>query len=207
MLLQTLAYGDRTKKQLALALGNCLKTEAFDKISIRELADCCGIRRQSFYYHFEDIYSLLKYGLSLCGETILGLENGDQRQTLLALFRMAGAHRAAYFSLMGSSAAHCTESWLRGLLQNILEQVIVSTAAQLELPAPEEDSVRTLAQYYSIFLAGMLDNRLRAEKPEPPETLLALMDKMLCNQLLGAHTQAAAGKADVQPQEGSPAAK
>jgi AcrR family transcriptional regulator len=37
----------------------------FDKISIRQLTDVCGIRRQSFYYHFEDVYALLRYLLDL----------------------------------------------------------------------------------------------------------------------------------------------
>lgn len=31
------------------------------KIKISEITDACGVNRQTFYYHFDDIYDLLKY--------------------------------------------------------------------------------------------------------------------------------------------------
>ena len=33
-----------------------------DKITIHDLTERCGIRRQNFYYHFEDVYALLDQG-------------------------------------------------------------------------------------------------------------------------------------------------
>lgn len=198
LLLQALAYGDRTKKQLALALMDCLKVKSFDRISIRELTERCGIRRQSFYYHFEDIFSLLRYSLSLFGQIITDSGRETPEQSILALFHAAADHRAAYFSLTESSAAHCLEDWLRGLLQELLGQIIASEAAQLKLPEQERAEIRTPAQYYGIFLSGMLDNWLRAENPETPEGLLALVEQMLRNQLLGAHTRTEPARADAE---------
>lgn len=33
----------------------------FDKITIRNITELAGIRRQNFYYHFEDVYDLMRW--------------------------------------------------------------------------------------------------------------------------------------------------
>ncbi len=52
-----------TKKALADALIKELQTKTIDKISIKDLTDQCGINRQTFYYHFTDIYALMEWTL------------------------------------------------------------------------------------------------------------------------------------------------
>ena len=38
-----------------------MKIKPFDKIKIREIVDGCGLNRQTFYYHFDDVYDLLEW--------------------------------------------------------------------------------------------------------------------------------------------------
>lgn len=52
-----------TKSMLADALKRLMRTKAFAKITVSELVAACGINRKTFYYHFEDIYALLKWML------------------------------------------------------------------------------------------------------------------------------------------------
>lgn len=52
-----------TKKALSDALIKELQTKTIDKISIKDLTDACGINRQTFYYHFTDIYALMEWTL------------------------------------------------------------------------------------------------------------------------------------------------
>lgn len=40
-----------------------MKTKPLSKITVSELIRECGINRKTFYYHFEDIYALLKWML------------------------------------------------------------------------------------------------------------------------------------------------
>ena len=51
----------KTKKQLAAALHKALETKSFDKITISELIESCGINRKTFYYHFQDLFDLLSW--------------------------------------------------------------------------------------------------------------------------------------------------
>ncbi|MGN1472495.1 MAG: TetR/AcrR family transcriptional regulator C-terminal domain-containing protein [Eubacteriales bacterium] len=53
----------RTKKSLAAALKKSMETKKLSKITVSELIAECNVNRKTFYYHFEDIYALLKWML------------------------------------------------------------------------------------------------------------------------------------------------
>ena len=50
-----------TKKALAETLKKLLSKNKLNKITIKEITEDCGINRQTFYYHFKDIYDLLEW--------------------------------------------------------------------------------------------------------------------------------------------------
>ena len=50
-----------TKKALAESLKRIMKTKPFSKVTVSEIIQDCGVNRKTFYYHFEDIYALLKW--------------------------------------------------------------------------------------------------------------------------------------------------
>ena len=50
-----------TKKTLAESLKRIMKNKTFSKITVSEIIADCGVNRKTFYYHFEDIYDLLKW--------------------------------------------------------------------------------------------------------------------------------------------------
>lgn len=50
-----------TKRALADSLKKAMKGKPFSKITVSEIINDCGVNRKTFYYHFEDIYALLKW--------------------------------------------------------------------------------------------------------------------------------------------------
>ena len=52
-----------TKKLLAASLRKQMEKKPFSKITVSEIVKDCGVNRKTFYYHFEDIYALLKWML------------------------------------------------------------------------------------------------------------------------------------------------
>ena len=50
-----------TKNALATALKKLLSKKELSKITISNITEECGINRQTFYYHFKDIYDLLEW--------------------------------------------------------------------------------------------------------------------------------------------------
>ncbi|KRK63992.1 TetR family transcriptional regulator [Companilactobacillus tucceti DSM 20183] len=50
-----------TKASLANALMSILKTKPFNKITVKNVVDECGLTRQTFYNHFGDMYELVEW--------------------------------------------------------------------------------------------------------------------------------------------------
>ena len=48
-----------TKKAIAFAFKQLLTEKPFNHISVNEIASKCDINRQTFYYHFDNIYDLM----------------------------------------------------------------------------------------------------------------------------------------------------
>ena len=53
-----------TKKVLASSLKELMRHKPFSKITVKEIIQNCGVNRNTFYYHFDDIYSLLRWMLT-----------------------------------------------------------------------------------------------------------------------------------------------
>lgn len=51
----------KTKRKLAEALRELMRTTAFDKITVSDITERCGLHRQTFYYHFQDRNQLLSW--------------------------------------------------------------------------------------------------------------------------------------------------
>ena len=53
----------KTKQAMADSLKRYMEVKSLSKITISAICEDCGINRKTFYYHFKDIYDLLKWTL------------------------------------------------------------------------------------------------------------------------------------------------
>lgn len=54
---------NQTKDAMSSALVSLLKKNPISKITVFDITNKCHVNRQTFYYHFNDIYELLEYTL------------------------------------------------------------------------------------------------------------------------------------------------
>ena len=79
-----------TKYALAQSLRKLLKERPLDKITVKDLVEDCGVNRQTFYYHFQDIYDLIAWSLNTEMNEILKNNNAmhsDLKTKFLLVFR------------------------------------------------------------------------------------------------------------------------
>ena len=58
---ETAAYS--TCCALAAALKRIMAQKPVEHVTVSEVAAACGVNRKTFYYHFHDVYELLKWML------------------------------------------------------------------------------------------------------------------------------------------------
>lgn len=50
-----------TKRKIADGLQEMLHVKPLRKITVQDIMDCKDMKRQSFYYHFQDIYGVIEW--------------------------------------------------------------------------------------------------------------------------------------------------
>ena len=54
-------YSHNTKVLIADSFCRLLQTEPVDGISVKMIIEECGISRQTFYYHYKDIFAVVEF--------------------------------------------------------------------------------------------------------------------------------------------------
>jgi probable dihydroxyacetone kinase regulator len=80
----TLSCSEVTKLNIAHALKDLMETKQFEKITVSDITNKCGIHRQTFYYHFQDRYELLDW--LLYKELVSQFTNGFSIDTMYDKF-------------------------------------------------------------------------------------------------------------------------
>lgn len=123
--MQTELQETRTKIALEAAMQELLREKPLEQIRVRELADRCGIRRQSFYYHFDDVYGLLDWSIGREQERLLRRQTGfvTWQQVYLDLLRYIVENRAYYQTVLRVRGRERLWGMLEPAFQNVMEGV------------------------------------------------------------------------------------
>ena len=62
----------KTKKLILHEFKKLLSKYSLDKITVSQITDKCNIKRQTFYYHFNNIDDLISYGSKSYIKDIIG---------------------------------------------------------------------------------------------------------------------------------------
>ena len=191
----TYLSSEQTKQQLARALKELMQEKPFDRITIRDLTERCSIRRQTFYYHFQDIYDLLCWIFQQEFLPLLQNQEGPRlwQNGLLQLFHYLDDNRSICRNALRAEGRpylkRFFESEVNNIIHNAVEQ-IGTDAGILHTIATEKD-VQRMTQFYSISYTAILESWLNGELDYTPEEMVAFADQMIQDHIRGARARAA----------------
>ena len=168
---------NRTKNALDDALRQMLARKPLDQIRVRELTELCGLRRQSFYYHFTDIYALFQWSLRQERARLLARQEDflTWQQALTDLMEHTAKNRSYYQALLDNHG----RSGLREVLGPALAGLMEKTHDYYQrycggsACSEEEDALRECVE--SIFLS-LMEGWVRAELSQRPEWIVSLAE-------------------------------
>ena len=92
----------KTEDRLCKALKTLMATEPLDTITVKRLSQMCGINRQTFYYHYRDIYDLLTS--IFLNERVEGLEQCTSIKEVISLLLEYIENNASFITNILNSA-------------------------------------------------------------------------------------------------------
>lgn len=178
------AKGDVTKKLLTNSLKKLMTEKPLEKISIREITENCGLNRQTFYYHFSDIYEQLKW---MYEHEILPLLTNREgallwQEGLLEFFYYVEENRAVYRCLLKSLWRNHLFQFFYENAHSIVKGTIDTISDGLDIGTEYKEM---LSQYYVFSLGSLIENWIYGYITETPEELVKFFDTMIQDQMRG----------------------
>lgn len=168
-----------TKKALADALMDELNKKPLDKITVQELTDKCGLTRNTFYYHFRDIYDLLSH-IFLDEMEYLRVqyaEKLDWEDGLEYGLNYLYEHKAAIKNINESSSHDLLSRFMNHVANEHSVAVI-----KLEYNNPDNEldpaTLKIVAKFYKSALLGALLDWIATDMKDPPGELAKYYNAM-----------------------------
>ena len=169
---RTYAASDQTKHALAQALKTLMTQKPFDRITIQDITELCGIRRQHFYYHFQDIYDLLGWMLERDAENLMGekVDADNWKPALGRVLTSAREKKTLVVNACHSVSRELVERYLCRNIEYVMRPLVVREAKQLGAGAEGVRFVLVISKY---SLCGCILTWIDRDMQESPEELLA----------------------------------
>ena len=167
-----------TQRAIAESLIKLLNERPLDKITIKDIVEDCGINRNTFYYHFEDIPSLVKQILNAEAEKVLLKQEAvvSWEEGFIEGAQFALQNKKVVYHIYNSVRREEVEKYLYHVAGDVMRQYVESAAAGSR--AKEEDK-KLIADFYKSALVGMTLDWLNSGMKYAPEPLIRRLGVML----------------------------
>ena len=143
-----------TKIALEASLKELLKKKPFDKITIADLTEDCGISRMAFYYHFKDIYDLVEWACVEERQKALRIRKLTiPGRRVCQIFEAVLENKPFIMNVYYSVRREKIESFLYKLTYQLIADVVEEKCSRDHLP---ETDKQFIADFYKYGFVGIM---------------------------------------------------
>ena len=173
-----------TEKAIVETLNELLKKQTIDRITVKDLTEACGISRNTFYYHFHDIYEVLTRDFIDRADNLLKTHDEDESwenlftEGLSFLYENKTTINHIYWSVDSDS------------LDRFLDKVVYQyTLGVVQEESGEgrysERTIALAADFYKNALLGAVLGWIENDMKERPEELAHLYNSVFSGTIEG----------------------
>lgn len=144
-----------TEKALAASLKKLLGKKTLDKITVKDITDDCGVNRQTFYYHFHDVYDLVEW-IFLEAAKKFRSKYEDERDLKVIIARLTEQlleNKAFVINTFYSVNRRQLEKFLQELARPSLKEIAANYAEGKHISEEDQDFVVSL---FNFALVGIV---------------------------------------------------
>ena len=160
-----------TKKILADTMREKMKVKPLNKITIKEIVQDCGVNRQTFYYHFPDIYGLLEWMFQQDAAKLLEKYNKIDvwEVGFMELLRYIKKNHAICMCTLNSLARDELERFFYTDVYQLILSIMEEVGGDLQV---KEDDIEFIARFYTLSLCSLVIHWMKNGMKEAPEELI-----------------------------------
>ena len=177
---------NNTQKIIYDAFSNMLDHMPFDKITVTALIKECNISRNTFYYHYEDIYALLDEVLA----SVLKKYNDATKEyklqdVLKTLLYDCRENQKKIYNIFNSLSRDRLERYIFNQTNSIITYRIMKLATQRNVEKERADAVSNIVRYsiYGFFIQFLWDD-MKGDIEESVDNLCQIYNELIESMLV-----------------------
>lgn len=184
-----------TKKTLAASLKKIVANKPFSKVSVSEIIQDCGVNRKTFYYHFTDVYDLLKWTLEQEAIAVVAQFDliADYEEVVYFVMDYVEENNRFLRNVYDSMGRDTLKQVFFQDFVQIMENLIRQSEAMQQLEV-SDDYRKFLAAFYTEALVGVLVDWIVSYQNRDRQKTLHYLRLVLQQSIPNALTAGAAGK-------------
>ena len=157
-----------TKESLGNALKKMLAIKPIDKITVKDLVEECGVNRQTFYYHFDDVYDLLEWVFEEDANRVLPSEirYDEWRENVLLFFHYLHDNKLFVLNIYNSNNRSYFLRYFKRRLHYCIHSFAVIVAEGKNI---EWSDLEFVCEFYANGIVGLISQWLDRNMELPPE--------------------------------------
>lgn len=171
-----------TKRAIDASLKNLLLKKPFDKITINDIVEDCGISRMTFYYHFKDIYDLVEWSCEEEAKRILEDKTNYDTwpEAFLALFEEVLRNKPFVLNVYRSVSREQIENYLYKVVQGLLLNIVNEKAAGMTV---RDEDKKFIADFYKYAFIGLMLEWVKNGMKEDPKRIVSNLERMISGNI------------------------
>ena len=168
---------ERTEKAIMDTFLLLLNQNPLDKITVKDIVSACGISRNTFYYHYQDIYDLLRATFAAVVDRVLQENVTTWQESLRSCTSFALENRRAVYHVYRSAYREDLERSLYRVSEERMERLIRHLTAGMTV---SEEDIHYLTLFYKCAVTGILLEWLNAVRLWPTNSTLRILRSIFC---------------------------
>ena len=158
------------KRKLAEVLMECMRTVSLEKITVKDIVDRAGVSRQTFYYHFHDIYEVLEWYMQDITKNAIELykDEDDWLDVYTRVLCWCKEQKPVIMNIYLSVSRDTLEFYMNQLLYEYIYERVANRAKKMEVT---EKQIEMVAQFYTMGINAVTLEWFRTYMKEEPEEL------------------------------------
>lgn len=171
-----------TRERMAQSLKKYMQKKPLEKITVREITDDCNLNRQTFYYHFQDIYALTTWMFQQEASELLKSSTGCEnwKEGIILTLRYIHENATVWNCAVNSLGRINLKEIFYPDAKHIVDAIISEIIGNLKV---SPDYIQFLSDFYIEALMGQIIHWAGSKEPMPYMQLMQYLDITLYGNL------------------------
>lgn len=167
-----------TKKAIVNSFIKLLNEKPLDKITVKNIAEDCGINRNTFYYHFSDIRELTVYTIDSQIHSVSELDfNGySWVDSFVEAAKFVIDNKKAVYNIYNSLNRETVENYLNTVAFKVTDNFVSAKAVGIDA---DKSDIELIKDFYMSALVGIICKWLENGMDKDPDIVIRRLGRLV----------------------------